>query len=759
LVVATFMENPSDASVLNLYYYISENTALKKVNLKSIETTIPAVDFSSANSVVRGDAARKYNVVLEKPALTFTKIANIGTNGTAEPGEIITYTILVTNDSNSSATEIEVTDNLVNVKNAEGDSILDIETARVTTTSGTVSLINGLVTVTGITIPAKGTATVVIEVKVLNPYPLSTVAGEKIVNVPTVSGKTPDCTIDSLDYNDEKCGPIVIPEAKSLLLRNDIFTERNVQSFNPASLPSVEVKNANPPVVRAGDDVFYFITLTNVNPFTIKIPNTKKAITSDYAMLKDNVGNQAFTAFSFEGIIFKNDKTDAIIFLDSTEVSQLVTFLNSNGFGTSSLLTNEFNFTTVLPNSSLTFVVKATLNPNGVFDSRSVGTTAGILENFVSLTEDDPKNFSDDNSRELRKTTLRAETIFENLTIEKLVDKDTVSVGEFVPYTIEITNKNSNSVNNVFIEDRIPAGFIFVQDSARAYFTSRGTILENGNGIPVSTSGLKTVKIGPLNIPSNAERMKVTYLLKVGVGVTTGTYKNIAVIKNDMNEIISNQDTAEVRVVPDALFDQTIIVGKVFHDKNENGIQEEGEEGISGVRVATVEGINAVTDRFGRYHIPEVTNERGQNYIIKVDPITLPEGSEFTTENPLVKRLGKTMLRYNFGVKLPEPKVIDRGKELVVTLEAHMFSKGTKTLKDLSGAIEAILVKIKSADPAYRKIIVICLPDYDGKSVSNKEAYFAAEDLAMDRAVDVAEVIDGKLSGKIPVETRQYIRK
>ncbi|MGL4534573.1 MAG: SdrD B-like domain-containing protein, partial [Fusobacteriaceae bacterium] len=341
----------------------------------------------------------------------------------------------------------------------------------------------------------------------------------------------------------------------------------------------------------------------------------------------------------------------------------------------------------------------------------------------------------------------------------KLVDKDTVSVGEFVPYTIEITNKNSNSVNNVFIEDRIPAGFIFVQDSARAYFTSRGTILENGNGIPVSTSGLKTVKIGPLNIPSNAERMKVTYLLKVGVGVTTGTYKNIAVIKNDMNEIISNQDTAEVRVVPDALFDQTIIVGKVFHDKNENGIQEEGEEGISGVRVATVEGINAVTDRFGRYHIPEVTNERGQNYIIKVDPITLPEGSEFTTENPLVKRLGKTMLRYNFGVKLPEPKVIDRGKELVVTLEAHMFSKGTKTLKDLSGAIEAILVKIKSADPAYRKIIVICLPDYDGKSVSNKEAYFAAEDLAMDRAVDVAEVIDGKLSGKIPVETRQYIRK
>ncbi|MGL4998189.1 MAG: hypothetical protein ACRC5T_04410, partial [Cetobacterium sp.] len=101
---------------------------------------------------------------------------------------------------------------------------------------------------------------------------------------------------------DEKSSEVTATlEAKPLLLRNDIFTESNVQSFNPVSLPSVEAKNANPPVVRAGDDVFYFITLTNVNPFTIKIPNAKKAITSDYVTLKDNLGNEAFTAFDFEG--------------------------------------------------------------------------------------------------------------------------------------------------------------------------------------------------------------------------------------------------------------------------------------------------------------------------------------------------------------------------------------------------------------------------------------------------------------------------
>lgn len=59
------------------------------------------------------------------------------------------------------------------------------------------------------------------------------------------------------------------------------------------------------------------------------------------------------------------------------------------------------------------------------------------------------------------------------------------------------------------------------------------------------------------------------------------------------------------------------------------------------------------TDKYGRYHIEEIPIEsvRGNNFVVKVDPVTLPYGSKFTTPNPLVKRVGHVMQKYNFGVK------------------------------------------------------------------------------------------------------------
>jgi len=38
-------------------------------------------------------------------------------------------------------------------------------------------------------------------------------------------------------------------------------------------------------------------------------------------------------------------------------------------------------------------------------------------------------------------------------------------------------------------------------------------------------------------------------------------------------------------------FDNATIIGKVFHDENNNGIQDTNEYGIPGVRLATVSGL------------------------------------------------------------------------------------------------------------------------------------------------------------------------
>ena len=89
-------------------------------------------------------------------------------------------------------------------------------------------------------------------------------------------------------------------------------------------------------------------------------------------------------------------------------------------------------------------------------------------------------------------------------------------------------------------------------------------------------------------------------------------------------------------------------------------IRNEGvnEEGLPGVRLATIEGLLIETDRWGRYHIEEIENvawDIGSNYIVKVDPQTLPQGSEFTTENPRVERLTQSLMsNINFGVRIPK---------------------------------------------------------------------------------------------------------
>jgi uncharacterized repeat protein (TIGR01451 family) len=82
------------------------------------------------------------------------------------------------------------------------------------------------------------------------------------------------------------------------------------------------------------------------------------------------------------------------------------------------------------------------------------------------------------------------------------------------------------------------------------------------------------------------------------------------------------------------------------------------ERGIPGVRIGTVEGLLVVTDAFGRFHLEglEVPNiDRGRNFLMKVDSATLPKGSTFTTENPLLKRITQGLpVRFDFGVHIPK---------------------------------------------------------------------------------------------------------
>lgn len=72
------------------------------------------------------------------------------------------------------------------------------------------------------------------------------------------------------------------------------------------------------------------------------------------------------------------------------------------------------------------------------------------------------------------------------------------------------------------------------------------------------------------------------------------------------------------------------------------------------MRLITPTGVIAITDRFGRYHVPDewVYSKMGENYEIKLDTTTLPENVEVLSENPQVKRVTpQGLTKFNFSIK------------------------------------------------------------------------------------------------------------
>ena len=143
----------------------------------------------------------------------------------------------------------------------------------------------------------------------------------------------------------------------------------------------------------------------------------------------------------------------------------------------------------------------------------------------------------------------------------------------------------------------------------------------------------------------------------VGSGVSEGEYVNRALVRNTTTGAsISGEATATVRVIPDPDFDCTDVIGKVFDDANMNGEQDSGEKGLLGARVVTARGLIASTDNNGRFHITCAAvpdEDRGSNFILKLDERSLPSGYRLTTENPRVQRATRgKMLRFSFGAAI-----------------------------------------------------------------------------------------------------------
>ncbi|WP_229449096.1 DUF11 domain-containing protein [Nitratireductor sp. B36] len=258
--------------------------------------------------------------------------------------------------------------------------------------------------------------------------------------------------------------------------------------------------------------------------------------------------------------------------------------------------------------------------------------------------------------------------------ITKVTPMAEVARGGRVPYTIRVKSLGLSTDSTITVIDMTPPGLTFV----------RGSALLNGSSVTPVAEGRK-LTFKDVALPGEGE-----VLIDLELGVTAaakpGEYVNKAWVEDLSGEVISRVAEATVEVVVEAVFDCGDILGKVFDDRNRNGYQDAGEPGLPGVRIATVKGLLLTADDHGRFHVAcaDLPDQRiGTNYIMKLDPRSLPSGYRLTTENPRVVRLtaGKAS-EFMFGASIGRVVRLDltdaafvRGAHDLMTEWRHQVSQ------------------------------------------------------------------------------------
>jgi uncharacterized repeat protein (TIGR01451 family) len=408
-----------------------------------------------------------------------------------------------------------------------------------------------------------------------------------------------------------------------------------------------------------------------------------------------------------------------------------------------------------------------------------------------------------------------------DMNVQKTAARRRVSTGDVLYYTVRVQNTTDEAATDVSVADDLPNGFTIVPGTAvvTAFDAGQNAL----QSTQVVTSGTDPVIFSGLTVPAQSEGdITITYAVRVGASLLQGDYTNTAEVTDGGT---SNIARATVSVIADPALHSATLVGKVFHDRDGDGYQDDAdatdvtitsasgylgekayrlgdlpgrvsgsdaasslviripmtednrftvrtaegsmltvdnnfsvteshigqraagttaqdiritmrrgtaaptpigeqpapaptevleitvsnhgiyEEGLPGVRLASVRGLVMETDKAGRFHIPDVDTgpqATGRQAIIKLDTATLPRDAVLTTENPRVQRMSNSALNtMRFGVQLPAEEPIQAAaratkQRVEVNLGSVFFDTDKHHIRaDQRGAIADIIRHLK----------------------------------------------------------------
>lgn len=240
-----------------------------------------------------------------------------------------------------------------------------------------------------------------------------------------------------------------------------------------------------------------------------------------------------------------------------------------------------------------------------------------------------------------------------NMNIQKSAGKAVVGSGEFVPYTLTITNNNATlPLTGAQIADHMPPGFRYQKGSARL----NGAVMPD----PLISADARTITFS-LDIPA-AGSATVRYVLEVTAGARTGAAENTATATGSLT---SNTARASVLVREDLYRNKTILFGRVIDGSCDDRVDNDAN-GLANARIVLQDGTYVLTDKEGRWHID---NLRAGTQVVQLDLDSLPKGYEVVgceansrfagrMYSQFVNLRGGTMWRADFRVRKKAPETL-----------------------------------------------------------------------------------------------------
>ena len=239
--------------------------------------------------------------------------------------------------------------------------------------------------------------------------------------------------------------------------------------------------------------------------------------------------------------------------------------------------------------------------------------------------------------------------------LTKNVNKTIAAIGDVVQYRLALTNNSGAVAVAPQVIDTLPIGLRY----------RSGSTTVNGISVadPTISADARTLTFTLADMVDGSIA-DIRYVVDITISTPTGDAINTAIANANAGALISNENTAQVRIKEDFIRDRNILMGRVIEGSCETP-DNKIAKGLAGVRIYMEDGTFVVTDEQGMYHIEGV---KPGSHVLQMDldtlatqyqPIVCDEHTRFAgrTFSRFIDLQGGSLWRADFHVKaLPPPK-------------------------------------------------------------------------------------------------------